>query len=108
MNSKDLIKPVEFIGVGQCYFCTTPLVVYENELTSLVLDKNGLPINHEVEYCNVVGICPNCKKIFPMERRGMHYKMTDIFKSVSYDTEKKEKANESIEDNPFINKGEQK
>ena len=99
MNSKDLIKPIEFIGVGQCYICCSPLVIYENELTSLFLDKNGLPINHEVEYCNIVGICPTCKSKYKMDKQGMHYTIASDWKR-EYTCDFA-KNTEPIKDNPF-------
>ena len=107
MNSKDLIKPIEYIGVGQCYACCTPLIIYENELTSLVLDKNGLPIKHDVEYCNVVGICPSCRKIHKMEKQGMHYKRLSIFKQDTVN-DGYEFVDDDIKDNPFIENLEEK
>ena len=97
MNTKDLIKPIEFIGVGQCYICCSPLVIYENELTTLFLDKNGLPINHEVEYTNTIGICPNCKKKYNINKQGMHYRIASGFNKPETECD----AIEEVKDNPF-------
>lgn len=95
MNSTDLIKPIEFIGPGQCYQCGSHLVVYENELASFLLDKNGMPTRHEIEYCSLIGICPSCKKRYRMNRSGMHYAIGTAKNDVEQD------GASTTTDNPF-------
>lgn len=66
-----LLQPFEKLGNMGCFYCRTPIQVYEFEATVFDYSKEGLPrtgtnVGHRVE-----GRCPKCGTLYEVGRTGL-------------------------------------
>lgn len=95
-----LIKPISFIGLGQCPFCGCSLVILENEQNVLFLDKNGLPREMINTNYSTKAHCVGCNEDFYAEKKGMHYTIQYRVRKI-VDEYNKQVMIEKENDNPF-------
>lgn len=101
----QIIQPFTHFDKGQCPKCSGSIVILESEISSMVLNDGGLPIDYNVERYIAKGVCSNCNRTWPVIKHGMEFevvsnpafkeKLDRIF-GVSY-----EEDDEPASDNPF-------
>lgn len=101
----QIIKPFTHFDKGQCPKCSGSIVILESEISSMVLNDGGLPIDYTVERYMAKGVCTTCNRTWPVLKHGMEFevvsnpvlknKLDRIF-GVSY-----EEDIEPDSDNPF-------
>lgn len=100
--ASDLINPLLVCDIGCCPHCGNPLLMVDSEMVYMQLNDEGYPIDCEVTYSRVEGVCYTCGATIPYKRSGGKYlPYNPLFdqqteKNIKIDLSKK------IEDNPFV------
>lgn len=71
--SADLINPLLECAVGCCPHCGSPLLMVDSEMVYMELNDEGYPIDAEVTYSRVEGVCYSCGATIPYKRAGQKY-----------------------------------
>ena len=100
--SKDLINPLVECTIADCPHCGSPLLLVDSEMTYMELDSQGFPIDAEVTYNRVEGLCYNCGNSYPYIRSGMRYVPYSIF--YKPDPVKEALIKKQPSKNPFLQK----
>ncbi len=101
--SIDLINPLLECEAGCCPHCGNPLLIVDSEMVYMELNDNGHPIDCEVTYSRVEGVCYFCGTVVPYKRSGQKYiPYNPLFdkqveENIKVDINKYKKEN-----NPFI------
>ena len=69
----DLINPLIECNIGFCPHCGNKLLIVDSEMTYMELNDDGEPIDCDVTYSRVEGVCYTCGSVIPYKRIGQKY-----------------------------------
>lgn len=99
--SDDLINPLVECPTGFCPHCGNQLLIIDSEMVYMELNNEGYPIDYEVTYSRVEGVCYSCGANIPYKRSFMKY--VPYNPMFDKQLEKNIRANfSSKEENPFV------
>lgn len=99
----DLINPLMECNIGHCPHCGNPLLLVDSEMTYMELNEEGVPIDCEVSYTRVEGVCYTCGAKIPYKRAGMKYvPYNKLFDPIINNNIKINVKEKPVESNPFI------
>lgn len=98
----DLINPLLECGIGYCPHCGSPLLMVDSEMVYMELNEEGYPIDCDVTYSRVEGVCYGCGAVIPYKRAGGKYLPYNPVFDKQVENNIKVDLSKKIEDNPFV------
>ena len=72
----SLLKPFIKLEEAQCHDCMHPIAVYEFDACTIQLSQEGFPVQTDVVTSKIMGVCPNCGRVYEVERNGIGFAIT--------------------------------
>ena len=66
---------IKYLQEMQCGTCGTVLQIVEKEITTVIVNAQGLPVNSDCTEYSVKAVCPSCGREYDVEKNGMFFQL---------------------------------